>query len=264
MSPMLDVKFINAVEPLYNESMGTENVSYLLYSLIKMLRPMHVLEVGAGYTSVFLAQALRENYLEVGRLVERKSIEKGDDIVVDKNKEIRTDPGKLTIIDSLQDPNSTAAKVESALVSLDLSEFVTFEKQDIAVPPSSDTEYDFIWYDCGGPNQYIDFFNNYWPRLSKSGCLVFHMAYWPYPVFQRESSDLYVSPFTQEFINKSNMLGEECDFEIVNISEPLKIWQNSITIIKKKDDVLRTKNRMSFVQYLETFGFKVDKTLKPI
>ena len=47
---------------------GAENLGPMLYSLVRFAKPARVLEVGAGYTSVFLLQALADNAaeLEVG------------------------------------------------------------------------------------------------------------------------------------------------------------------------------------------------------
>ena len=40
--------------------MGTENVGQLLYSLVRMTRSWRLLEVGLGFTTPFLAQALKD------------------------------------------------------------------------------------------------------------------------------------------------------------------------------------------------------------
>ena len=48
--------FLRAVEPLYNMHMGVENMGPLLYALVRFTKPRRVLEVGAGYTSVFILQ----------------------------------------------------------------------------------------------------------------------------------------------------------------------------------------------------------------
>src|SRR5262245_19636416 len=61
----LDRDFFAAVEALdQNWSMGVELVSPFLYSLIRMTRPRKVLEIGAGYSSVFILQALEHNVTE--------------------------------------------------------------------------------------------------------------------------------------------------------------------------------------------------------
>lgn len=47
--------------------MGAENVAPLLYSLLRFSKPSSVLEVGGGFTTIFLLQALEDNAAEVGR-----------------------------------------------------------------------------------------------------------------------------------------------------------------------------------------------------
>ena len=45
--------------------MGAENLGPLLYSYVRFTKPARVLEVGAGYTSMFILQALRDNAAEL-------------------------------------------------------------------------------------------------------------------------------------------------------------------------------------------------------
>ena len=49
--------FLKVASPLYDMHMGCENMGPMLYSLIRFLKPKRVLEIGAGYTSLFLLQA---------------------------------------------------------------------------------------------------------------------------------------------------------------------------------------------------------------
>ena len=45
----------------YRKGMGTESVGPLLRSLVRMVRPNRVLEIGAGYTTPFLLEGLEKN-----------------------------------------------------------------------------------------------------------------------------------------------------------------------------------------------------------
>ena len=60
-----DASFLRAVAPLYDLHMGAENLGPMLYTLVRFNKPARVLEVGAGYTSVFILQALRDNAAEL-------------------------------------------------------------------------------------------------------------------------------------------------------------------------------------------------------
>ena len=58
--------FLDSIEPLYDLHMGAENMGPLLYTLAWFSKPKNILEIGAGYTSIFLLQALEDN-AEEGR-----------------------------------------------------------------------------------------------------------------------------------------------------------------------------------------------------
>ena len=60
--------FLKVASPLYDMHMGCENMGPMLYSLIRFLKPKRVLEIGAGYTSLFLLQALVDNGKEEERM----------------------------------------------------------------------------------------------------------------------------------------------------------------------------------------------------
>src|SRR5262249_53565457 len=63
----LDAEFFRVAEPLRVPMMGTEHVSHLLYALILMLRPRSVLEIGAGYSTLFLYLNVIQSRLQVER-----------------------------------------------------------------------------------------------------------------------------------------------------------------------------------------------------
>jgi hypothetical protein len=60
-----DAAFLKLVEPLYDMHMGVENMGPLLYTLVRFIKPQRVLEIGAGYTTVFLLMALKDNAAEL-------------------------------------------------------------------------------------------------------------------------------------------------------------------------------------------------------
>jgi hypothetical protein len=57
----VDRDFMDAVQELYVPSMGSDVMAPLLYSLIRFVRARTVLEVGMGYTTPFIARALKDN-----------------------------------------------------------------------------------------------------------------------------------------------------------------------------------------------------------
>ena len=59
--------FLDAIRPAWAATMGCENMGVLLYALTRFVKPRAVLEVGAGITSIWLLQALRDNHEELTR-----------------------------------------------------------------------------------------------------------------------------------------------------------------------------------------------------
>uniref|UniRef100_A0A7S1HT45 Uncharacterized protein n=1 Tax=Eutreptiella gymnastica TaxID=73025 RepID=A0A7S1HT45_9EUGL len=57
--------FLRVVEPSYDLHMGAENLGPVLYSLVRFCKAKHILESGAGYTSIFLLQALEDSAAEL-------------------------------------------------------------------------------------------------------------------------------------------------------------------------------------------------------
>jgi predicted O-methyltransferase YrrM len=62
---LCDPNFLRLIKPLYDLHMGAENLGPMLYNLVRFTKPARILEVGAGYTSAFLLQALRDNAVEL-------------------------------------------------------------------------------------------------------------------------------------------------------------------------------------------------------
>ncbi len=60
-----DPAFLTACRPLHVQHMGCENMGPLLYAFTRFLKPRRVLEVGAGYTSIWLLRALADNDAEL-------------------------------------------------------------------------------------------------------------------------------------------------------------------------------------------------------
>jgi len=73
-----DSAWMRTVRPLAAQHMGVENMGPLLYALVRFLKPRRVLEVGAGYTTLFILQALADNDEELARF---RSARIGESIV---------------------------------------------------------------------------------------------------------------------------------------------------------------------------------------
>merc|ERR1740139_1819138 len=72
-SPALSSTFLNHVRSLYNPHMGVENVGLLLYSLVRFTKKRKIVEIGAGFTTPWLLQALKDNDEEMKNIEELRN-----------------------------------------------------------------------------------------------------------------------------------------------------------------------------------------------
>jgi hypothetical protein len=234
--------FLEAVAGLdKNWSMGVELLSPLIYSLIRCTKPRSALEVGAGYSSSFILQALADNLEE-----HRKNQEtlRGH-VRSDQHRGMRRllkgrhplplarpdyysqdyDP-VLTIIDDVSHPATSANQVEVAAERLNLRHILRFQKGDFrgmsgSFPPEI-LPFDFCWFDCGGFYHYAAFLSEYWPLINpKNGLILLHSTLTNVNL-RPIVLDLKLKQATDHF-NK---------FELLSLLEPHKYRQNSVTMIR--------------------------------
>ena len=193
---------------LYRTGMGTENVGGFLRAMAQMLRPKNILEIGAGYTTPFLLEAIvnNERVYDDGNL--KPSYFKN--YVYDS---------KLVIIDNMSLGELSKKPGMSEIISSKYTEFVegNFEGKAGMLKKKYDT-FDFVWFDCGGLAEYKIFMDEYWDICSDY--IFFHFTY------------TNGSPNQLHNTIMNNMTGNMSVFDIV---EPHKIRQGSITMIKKSD-----------------------------
>lgn len=190
----------------YRPGMGTENVGAFLRSMVMMLRPKRILEIGAGYTTPFLLEGLINNY----RIYDDGNLDEA------YFKNYTYDP-KLIVIDnqSLGELKKIAGMNE--IINSKYTEFVqgNFEgKSELLYKKYG--YFDFVWLDCGGPKEYLNFFDEYWKYCSNYA--FFHFTY--HNGIPNSKHKVIKSQIKNEFI-----------FDIV---EPHKQRQGSITVVKKK------------------------------
>ena len=192
---------------LYRAGMGTENVGGFLRAMAQMLRPKNILEIGAGYTTPFLLEALINNE----RVYDDGNLEPTyfKDYVYDS---------KLVVIDNMSLGELSKKKGMDQIISSKYIEFVegNFEgKADILGEKYGD--FDFVWFDCGGSAEYKIFMDEYWDICSDY--IFFHFTY------------TSGSPNQLRDIILKNVTGNPSIFDIV---EPHKSRQGSITMVQKK------------------------------
>ena len=193
-------------EEFYRKGMGTENIGSFLRALVQMVRPNRILEIGAGYTTPFLLEALinNERVFNDGNL--KESYFKNYDYTP-----------KLVVVDdmSLED-----LKKKPGMNNLISSKYIDFiegkfeDKADLLLNKYGN--FDFVWFDCGGAAEYEVFMDQYWHICS--GYVLFHFTY----------SDGKPNLLHNILLNK--ITGSPSIFDIV---EPHKNRQGSITMVNR-------------------------------
>ena len=191
---------------LYRKGMGTENVGGFLRAMALMLRPSRILEIGAGYTTPFLLEALvnSERVYDDGNLQESYF------------ENYTYDP-KLVVIDDMSLGELFQKPGMKDIISSKYVEFIQGkfeEKADMLFKKYGN--FDFVWFDCGGAPEYETFIRKYWDICS--GYIFFHYTY-------RDGN-----PNVLHKIILDNVTGNPFIFDIV---EPHKKRQGSITMINK-------------------------------
>lgn len=238
----LDRKFYDTVEPLCVPGYGTEETGPLLYHLVRTTRPRRVLEVGLGYTSPFLAQALHDNLAEFE--ADREIIRTQDrgwrraTLSVEYHREDYRPA--LYAIDDHSLPGSSAPKVLEVIEALGLGAMVRPHTGDFRGAGKSlnadALPFDFVWFDCGGLDDYIDFLDEYWDLISSNhGLLLLHYTYWLVEQEKDGAVDrkLVAGSIVNEIKRQQLTAGMNAAFEVLTLVEPHKIRQGSVTMIRK-------------------------------
>jgi len=206
----------------YRKGMGTENVGPLLRTLVQMARPQRILEIGAGYTTPFILDGLKANeeMFDDGNLDPR----------YEKWYKSNNDP-KLVIIDTDSLPQLESKYVEHIQGKFQGRSQELFDKYG---------EFDMVWFDCGGPQEYQDFLQEYWDICSHY--MIFH-----YTFFQGQPTtniDI-ISGFIDAW---ARSLGVN-NVQRIDILEPHKAGQGSITMLRKVPPQFRLHSELKAVYH---------------
>ena len=193
-------------EKHFRKSMGTENVGPLLRTLVQMIRPQRILEVGAGYTTPFLLDGLKVN---------DKIFDEGNlDPSYKKWHKSNNDP-RLVVIDTDPLPQLDSKYVEHIHGKFQGRSQELFEKYG---------EFDMIWFDCGDAQDYQDFLAEYWNICSHY--MIFH-----YTFFQGQPTTV-IDIISGSIDGWARLYGAN-NVQRIDILEPHKAGQGSITMLKK-------------------------------
>lgn len=234
---------------------GTALAAPLLYSLVRSLRPRTVVEYGSGYSTPFLAEALREN---------REGVEREAALLREKSFDLLSGIGALDLQGALEDlPPEAQAKVNAWLDSRDESmgldprfylqpyrpRLRCFERlpagheycaklrgllDELTLADLVDIEYDadtatiakgipqdllpvdLAWNDYA---DYRTFFEGIWPVLNPlGGVMVFHYGN---------------ANFEADIAWMRQQRAQAGDLELVTLIEPHKLVQNGCFLLRR-------------------------------
>ena len=243
---MLDQRFLDTVKPLLAVGMGTEHAAMLLYALVRMTRPRSVLEVGLGYTTPFLLQALADNAQEwqadLAVLQSARNMDARRDLLLPAHF-VKPYRPKLIAIDDFSAAGSSAKRVVDAAKALALDSFLVqisgdFRGRSGAIDDAH-KPFDFIWFDCGGDEEYVDFLSEYWSQSAADCVVALHFTYqWQeIEVAQHGGvfTDIGLAPgaILAELQRQHRQAGVDTHFEILTIVEPHKTRQGSVTLLRR-------------------------------
>ena len=241
---MLSSAFLNRIEHLNIPSMGTEMMGPLLYTLVRFTQPSRILEVGAGYTSLFLLKAIADNesdrrkHQRVADWLRSEMGESPDELKQRAEKEMPlrrleyyaeedVSQAKLVLIDSLQNLGSSAELVQKEATKLGFDDKLEQHACDFRDCASElrlqEPCFDLVWYDCGYYQDYKDFIDLYWDMVNPNGGLL---------LLHSTLTNVTCRAVLDEF--KRRQSGPEFnDFEVLSLLEPHKYQQNSVTLIRR-------------------------------
>jgi predicted O-methyltransferase YrrM len=235
---VLGEEFQAKVGPLFMPEMGTESTAPLLYWLVRFLRPSRVLEVGMGYTTPFLAQALRDNQTAVTAervLLGEAASDRPQPLARPDYYERPYRPA-LICIDRMTDADSSAPRAFGVLSELGLADLVTVVEDDLRGASTTVRErfglLDLAWIDTWDT---LAFLREYWQLVDPAGGVLAVHYLMTYPEGRA----------VQAYIN--SLRGPEGGrLEVTNLCEPHKTYQNSTTIIRRIRDYVEPTDLRPF------------------
>jgi len=232
-SPVFNPTFMNHIQSLYNPAMGVENAGPFLYSLVRFNKNIRtVVEIGAGYTTLFLLQALKDNDDEMKTINSLR--EEGKCTMLDIEwvpegamESYQETESSLLCIDNCLHQRQTATGAGAVAKTLGLDEYLKFIKGDAYDMQFEPESIDLLWCDFGVGSRMKSFAQGAWKSIRPGGFLVCHST--------------LTNLGTREWLEavRNNYPESETGIpqgEFVEISflEPHKKYQNSMSILQRR------------------------------
>jgi hypothetical protein len=250
--------FLAAAAPLYEQHMGAENMGPLLYSLVRFTKPAAILELGAGFTSIFLLQALADNAAEAAAAdaAAASGALAGVPWLAPGLPQLQEGlaGGTLHVVDNLAHEHTSAHRVAAAATSLGVRERLVYHDADALDSdlPSrlapNQRHFGLVWIDLGAAHRLGALVDAWWPRVApQGGMLLVHSTLtnqagraWlarmraasaAAEADEADADDAGVPPAGGAACGGSHPYGR---FELLSLLEPHKRFQNSVTALRRR------------------------------
>ena len=247
-------EWLRRVAPCFDATMGAENLGTFLYGLVRFLKPQSILEIGGGYTSVFMLQALADNDLEMEATKSKMDV---DGVVSGLppdwygNKGLRVhewfklrrhyygENPTLHCVDDMSHSHCTARSVMRVAKSLCLDKHLNVHVKNAWKGPVLEKIVfaDLLWVDFGVGNRLSEFLEMYWKCLHNGSYIVIHSTVtnkvtreWLERVRKLNGGEGSVFPS----FGKKGSSTEGQRVHHVSFWEPHKSYQNSFTVLQKR------------------------------
>ncbi len=263
----LDKIFHEKASQVFESSMGTENISLLLYAFVKSLRPDNILGVGLGYSSLYILKAMHDSMVES---VEDKYLlansEVSNDISGSEGRRSLLNPNYLHgfykplmhAVDDFSDGQDRLNSLFDIINELGFESLINLypiRYQDF--PCVEGVKYDLIWIDCGHQIEYSDLINKFWPMLSdEGGVLAFHYSHIDVDVSvgSEVNKVVFSGPVANEIKRLMLLSGISASYEVFSLVEPHKHRQGSVTIVRRLNESLACRETSIDVELLNLYG----------
>jgi predicted O-methyltransferase YrrM len=212
--------------------MGVENLGPFLYTFLRMTKKRRIVEIGAGFTSLWILQALKDNDEEIEQV---KSLQETGhckllniDWTIDSElKSLDEEPARLLCIDNCEHQKETATGASAVAKSLGLNSYFEFQRGDAFDLDLGVETVDALWCDFGVGARMKEFISSAWSCIRPGGFLICH-------------STLTNHNTRQWLEGIRNRLPEEetgippGEYVELSLLEPHKRFQNSVSILQKR------------------------------
>jgi uncharacterized protein YjaG (DUF416 family) len=231
-SSAMDKTFLSHLSSLYNPHMGVEHLGPFLYSFIRMTKKRRIVEIGAGYTSLWILQALKENDEELNRVRELQESKRCRLLDIQWTiprivNNFDQEDASLLCIDNCLHQKETATGASAVSKALGLDKYMEFIKADAFDLDLGADSVDVLWCDFGVGSRMREFISSAWACVRPGGFLLCHST--------------LTNENTREWLEAARARkGEELtgippdEYVELSLLEPHKRYQNSISIFQKR------------------------------